>query len=810
MKRLLSVLLYSFLLASISCGASPLSLIPMPAEIHPSEGSCQLSSQWKLQNQTNHPDDDYALDLISKEIQTDYHWTLEKTTQHQTHTIILREMAPRLDDPELFKTQGYRLLLEKSNIIIEAPTSTGRYYGAQTLRQLVRASKNGKLPRLKIKDYPSLEIRGISDDISRGQVSTVEDFEETIERLGYFKKNIYQPYIEDMFSFTIDPNIGIERGAITKEEMAQMVKIAKKNHIDLCPVFETLGHQDRLLSLPNNRKYAELQAPGTKPWSFSPVNEDAFQFVTQLIDEVAAATPNPYFHIGGDESEDIGEGTSKETVEKIGVGKVHAQYYSKLIRYIKDKYHRDVMLYGDMLLKHPDALEDMPKDAFIVDWHYSPQSDYSTVRILKEAGFKNIIVSPGVWGWANYYPNYIFAYSNISVFCDTARKEKCRGSITSSWGDDGAENLRENNFLVYAYSAAADWESASPDFNGFCQRFIPVNYGFTSQEMARAELLLGSVNLPSTPYSARVFHLAPKIKEYDAQWLNLMQGIKKDMLNVQKALKENQKYARYHQDHFRVMNHISKRNIYLADTQILTDKIAKTMGDTPYNQLPQEKKVQIRKDLNTLRNELLEIHSEYAGLWLKKNKAPLMSYQLSRLQKHLGELQEFIVKSQTGGLQRAPKPDGYWLWYPDENATTKSELGEVSFKRVLELKETPIFAELKAWADDKASFAINGIEIMGVGYFDQPKLKNISSKLKKGPNVLSISGTNLYGAAGVIFEINLTYPDQSKETLYADSNWMCTLKPEEGWQRTPQFSPGWVKASILGKGPIIPWEHLDW
>jgi hypothetical protein len=813
MKVLLSIVLSASLLASgvtAFAGSSRLPLIPQPAEILEMKGSCQLSSNWKLQSQTRNADDEFALNLLRKEIKSDYGWDLENSTEASSKTIILKEKAAQPGDPELYKTQGYCLTLGKDQIIIEAPTSTGRYYGVQSLRQLIRASKSGRLPLLSIKDYPSLEIRGISDDISRGQVSTLENFIETIERLGYFKKNMYQPYIEDMFSFTIDPNIGRERGPITKEEMAKMVEIAKQNHINLCPVFETLGHQDRLLSLPQNRKFAEVQGPGTKPWSFSPVKEESFQFVTKLIDEVAEATPNPYFHIGGDESMDIGEGTSKDMVAKIGIGKVHARYYSRIINYIKEKYHRDVMLYGDMLLKHPDAMEEMPKDAFIVDWHYYPSSEYTTVRILKDAGFKNILVSPGVWGWANFYPNYIYAFNNINVFCNTARREKCRGSITSSWGDDGSENLRENNFLLYAYSAAAEWEQTSPDLDEVCQAFIPVNYGFTSKSMALAEKKLGLVNLPTTPYPARVFHTQPKIKEYDQEWLDLMQGIKKEMQEVRTTLAKEQKKARYYASHFKAMDHAAKRFIYLADSQILFDDIAENLGDTPYAQLPKEKQLQIRKDLETLKAELLDIHSEYAGLWMQNNKANMMSYQLNRLQRELVELQSFILKSQTGNLVREPRPQGYWLWYPDENATTKSELGDVAFKRILTLKDTPILVEMKAWADDKATFAFNGSDVYTIGYFDLPKFQNLTDKLQKGDNIITIKGNNLYGAAGIIFEINVTYPDQSKETIFADSDWMCTLKPEEGWEKTTQFGPGWIKAKILGKGAIIPWEHMEW
>jgi N-acetyl-beta-hexosaminidase len=59
-------------------------------------------------------------------------------------------------------------------VVIAGATADGRFHGAQTLRQLMRSNADGALPRLAIRDWPALEWRGISDDISRGQMSTLD------------------------------------------------------------------------------------------------------------------------------------------------------------------------------------------------------------------------------------------------------------------------------------------------------------------------------------------------------------------------------------------------------------------------------------------------------------------------------------------------------------------------------------------------------------------------------------------------------------------------------------------------------------
>src|SRR3989442_1239427 len=70
-------------------------------------------------------------------------------------------------------SQAYRLTVEPRVITIEAATAQGRYYAVQTLRQILRICRDGRVPRVTIADRPALAWRGVSDDVSRGQVSTL-------------------------------------------------------------------------------------------------------------------------------------------------------------------------------------------------------------------------------------------------------------------------------------------------------------------------------------------------------------------------------------------------------------------------------------------------------------------------------------------------------------------------------------------------------------------------------------------------------------------------------------------------------------
>lgn len=106
-----------------------------------------------------------------------------------------------------------------------------------------------------IVDYPAFPIRGISDDIARGQVSTLDDFKNIIRRIARYKMNVYQPYFEDAIELKSFPDIGLNRSRLTQDEIKELIKFAEKYFVEIIPIFQTLGHWENLLIQP---KYYEL------------------------------------------------------------------------------------------------------------------------------------------------------------------------------------------------------------------------------------------------------------------------------------------------------------------------------------------------------------------------------------------------------------------------------------------------------------------------------------------------------------------------------------------------------------------------
>jgi len=774
---------------------------------------------------TSDADDLEAACQLAKEVKACFGWDWQ-IVQSNAGDVVIGAEKYAADDPRLYIEQGYRLRIGGRSIVIEAPSPTGRFYAVQTVRQLLRAAaaeaageakgKAPSIPALSIRDWPAMEWRGISDDVSPGQVANVEAFRAIIRDLAYYKKNLYQPYIEDMFAFDTDPNIGATRGAITKAEMAILVEEARRNHITLCPVFECLGHQDRMLSLPENRRYAEVQDPEREPWSFSPVLPEAFQFVTSLIDEMAAATPDsPFFHIGGDESWDVGEGTSKERVAQVGKGQVHAEFFMRLAEHIQKTHKRRTLLYSDMLLQHPDALKIMPKDLIIVDWHYMPAADYPSVRKLKEAGYKDIFVSPGIWSWANFFPSYNIAFDNVTSFTMVGKREGAIGSIASSWGDDGAENLRENNWLGYALSAAVEWEPGAPGtVDSFLRRFVGAHYGVDSPALAAVLRDVGWHEMIDSRYPARLFHRTARMRKAEAPWVASMQKLTAAMKDAKQAIAAERPRVRANADQIDALDHAVRRYAFYADRELALDKMARMLEAAGSKGLDADGRAEIMRESTRLRDELVGITHEFESLWMRHRKYPRLEFNLARLQGQVAAYQNFIDRSLANELRRSPDPWGAWFWYPDPKQTTPTdptELGDVYFVRAYSLDALPTAARVKCWADDRARVYVNGQKVLTAAYGDDPREASVAHLLKKGENIIAVEGHNDVGAAGIILEMTLRMPDGSERRLTADGDWRCTMaKVPKDWATTAPSGEGWTTPRIYGHGMIKAWDFIDW
>jgi N-acetyl-beta-hexosaminidase len=314
--------------------------------------------------------------------------------------VLSLQEAPKFEQTQALQAEtneeGYKLTISKTGVVIRSISPKGLLYGAMSLIQLLeKADKSNKLAAMDISDWPEMKFRGISDDISRGQVPNMENFKKIIRFMARYKMNTYMPYLEDMLKFESYPSIGVNRGALTKEEVKELVDYAAKYYIDVIPAFQTLGHYENILSQEEFLKYAEF--PGAASLCVS--NDSTYKFLEGLLKEVCEMFSSEYFNMGADESYDVGLGKSKYLVDKSSLAKVHLEHYKKVSDILK-KAGNKVMMYGDILLRHHEIIKELPKDITVIDWHYRADYDYPSTRVFQSEGIP-YIVSPSVWNYTS-------------------------------------------------------------------------------------------------------------------------------------------------------------------------------------------------------------------------------------------------------------------------------------------------------------------------------------------------------------------------------------------------------------------------
>ncbi|OWV07439.1 beta-N-acetylhexosaminidase [Micromonospora wenchangensis] len=224
--------------------------------------------------------------------------------------------------------EGYRLDVDPDAVRITAGTATGLFHGVQTLRQLLPVAVESRTPVAQrwvvpggtIVDRPRFPYRGAMLDVAR-HFFGVEDVCRVIDHLARYKLNHLHLHLTDDQGWRIAvdswPRLatvggrtavgGGPGGWYTAADYRRIVAYAARRHVTVVPEVDLPGHTNAALVA-----YPEL-APGRvapPPYTgtevgFSyvdPTDERTYDFVADVLGEVAALTPGPWLHIGGDEA----------------------------------------------------------------------------------------------------------------------------------------------------------------------------------------------------------------------------------------------------------------------------------------------------------------------------------------------------------------------------------------------------------------------------------------------------------------------------------------------------------------------------
>jgi hypothetical protein len=361
-----------------------------------------------------------------------------------------------------FNSQGYLLYADSSHILVAGSTEQGLFYGVQTLRQLLRPEgKKMVCPAVSIRDWPSMEWRGVHDDISRGPIPTLDYTKKQIRVLSAYKVNLFALYMEHVFDFKSQPLIAPKEAALTPAQIRELVAYANRYYVTILPEQQTFGHLHHALKY---EIYSDL-AETPHGHVLTPTKGASYDFIRSLYAELVPLFPGPFLHIGADETFELGRGQTKSRVDQVGLGKVYLEHLQKTFE-ILQPYHKELMFWGDIAVKYPELLSILPKQMIAVPWEYDAKPTFDPIlKPYKDAGLR-IVVAPGVNDWNVIWPELEVAYVNIRNFVRDGQKVGAMGMLNTTWDDDG-ESLFDMDWPALVFGASAGWQPGESNIDDF-------------------------------------------------------------------------------------------------------------------------------------------------------------------------------------------------------------------------------------------------------------------------------------------------------------------------------------------------------
>ena len=234
-----------------------------------------------------------------------------------------------LDEKLQMPNEGYELNVKSNKVEVISNTAHGLFNGMQSLRQIFPSEieKRGTnfsvwtLPCVSIVDAPRFSYRGMHLDVSR-HFFDKKFILKYIDMMSMYKYNRFHWHLTDDQGWRVEikryPKLlktsayrtecygDTTGGFYTQQEIKEVVQYAKDRYIEVIPEIEMPGHAVAVLAT-----YPEFSCSGgpfTVPttWGifhdvFCAGNDQVFEFIDNVLDEIIPLFPSKYIHIGGDE-----------------------------------------------------------------------------------------------------------------------------------------------------------------------------------------------------------------------------------------------------------------------------------------------------------------------------------------------------------------------------------------------------------------------------------------------------------------------------------------------------------------------------
>jgi hexosaminidase len=545
----------------------------------------------------------------------------------------------------------YELQVAPNAVTVQASGAAGLFYGVQTLRQLIRANRqDDALPGVSIRDWPVLSWRAFQDDLTRGPSSTLRNLEEQAGLGAFLKLNVFTYYMEHQFAFKKYPLIGPKEGSLTPEDLRALVDSSTPLHLNILGNQQSFGHFSAILAHP---EFAGLRET---PYLLSPTNEKSYELLNDLYSEVAPLLPFPYFNVCCDETDGLGEGPSRPLADRIGTGALYVQHIRRVHDLVTNQYHKRMLMWGDIILRHPDQINRIPKDTILLTWGYDPRGSYEDqILPISKAGCQ-FLVCPGVNNWNRLLPKFGAATTNIQNFVRDGLQQGALGMLNTAWDDDG-ETFNAPNWHGFAWGAECAWNGSTTSARDFNHRIGAVLFGDGGDSFGEAIEALSSSESDGLPSAAFwKFDFSP-VRTRSAQtalahWQDLLRPVRFAIANLEAC----QRHATVNRDLLEYFLFGARRIDFSYQREI--DRLEAALTYRAARRAPLAQATPLLRQAEALlqssRNNLELMARHYADLWLCENRPYALNRVLDRFHSLLAVYDEELQRLAQARLNAKP------------------------------------------------------------------------------------------------------------------------------------------------------------
>ena len=369
-----------------------INIIPMPQTLVQQQGSFKLSSSTKIAATT--PEAKTVAEyFVSK---------MNRATGYNISVAESGEIQLNLDAALEMGEEAYKLDVTASGVQVSAKTPQGLFYGMQSFMQLLPAEiespavVNGiawEAQAVSITDEPRFGYRGLMIDACR-HFMTVDEVKKQLDVMALFKMNRMHWHLTEDQGWRIEikkypklTEVGSKRidgegteygGFYTVEDIKEVVKYAADRFITIVPEIELPGHELAAISA-----YPELSCKGQEIsprviWGVEDVvmcagSEKPFEFLEDIIAEIAPLFPGEYLHIGGDECPKKSWKTCPLCQKRIRQEGLKADKHhtaeEKLQSYFVQRMEKVAAKYGKKIIGWDEILEGgLSETATVMSW----------------------------------------------------------------------------------------------------------------------------------------------------------------------------------------------------------------------------------------------------------------------------------------------------------------------------------------------------------------------------------------------------------------------------------------------------------